>query len=234
MTCFSDISLQAILPPWLGWFCFSRRSTVGLMNCDNGRQDDSQSRDSAVGHDEPQSHSSEYQTPRPLSYEKKQPNLPAPVKRQNPPSILNIQRIKPASPTDLQEEAITAIPETLRKDQANGTKDTSTSRDSGEIIGLPESGLPKPKQVWCVFTMLDDSTKDQIKPLLYVGVIYHPLQEAIMLLGVKHREKTEIMGCSVSFFNGEDQDALRQILSPYIPKDEWPYIHAKYGFKSHV
>ncbi|KAE8397814.1 hypothetical protein BDV37DRAFT_264800 [Aspergillus pseudonomiae] len=161
MTCFNDIFLQAIIPPWLRRFCFDRRSPVGLMDCDNGRQDDSQSRDSAVGHDEPQSRSSEYQTPRPLSYENEQPNLPAPAKHQNyslfpkqsnPPSAPNIQRIKPASPTDLGEEAIAAIPETLRNDQAptNGTKGTSTSRDSGEIIGLPESSLPEPVSRNCL------------------------------------------------------------------------------------
>lgn len=146
MTCFNGIFLKAITPAWLGWFCFGQRSPIDWMDCDNGRQDDSKS---ATSHDKPLSGSSEYQTPRPLSYEEDQPNPPALVKspkyslfpkQSNPSSSPKIQRIKPASHAGSEEEAKAARTETLRKDQASTDriKGTSTSMDSGEIIVLPE------------------------------------------------------------------------------------------------
>ncbi|KAE8358206.1 hypothetical protein BDV27DRAFT_150647 [Aspergillus caelatus] len=116
--------LYAILPLCLRRFCSDRRSPVGLMDWDNGEQDDSKS---ATSYNKPLSGSSDYQTPILLFYEKDQPNLPALVKSQKyslfpkqskPSSAPKIQRIKLSSPADSGEEAMAAISEILGKDQA--------------------------------------------------------------------------------------------------------------------
>ncbi|KAE8356034.1 hypothetical protein BDV28DRAFT_145536 [Aspergillus coremiiformis] len=104
----------------------------------------------------------------------------------------------------------------------------STSRDSGEIIVLPEPGLPVTEQARCAFPMLDESTRDQIELLGYAGVLDSPIRESILLLGVMYREEPKIMGCTVSFFNREEQGALRRELAYYLTKDEWFHIR-RYG-----
>ncbi|KAK6810579.1 hypothetical protein RU639_013671 [Aspergillus parasiticus] len=235
--------LHAILPPCLRRFCPDRRSPVGLMDWDNGPQDDSKS---ATSHDKPLSGSSEYQTPRPLSYEEGQPNPPAPVKSQKyslfpkqsqPPSAPKMhQRIKPASPADSGEEAIAAIPDTLRKDQAptNRTIRTSTSSDSGQTIFLPTPDLPEPKQVCCGVPMIDDLTSGQIVLLGYKGVRYPSSRGPIMVLSVMYRGETKMMGCSLSFFNGKGQGALRETLSQHLEQDERLHVYKKYGFQMHA
>ncbi|KAF7589588.1 hypothetical protein BBP40_004048 [Aspergillus hancockii] len=111
---------------------------------------------------------------------------------------------------------------------------TPTPRDSGGISVLPEPGLSKTlqKQACRTFPMLNESTRDQIELLGYAGVLDSPVQESIMLLGVKYREEPKIMGCTVSFFNREEQETLRRELAYYLTKDEWFHVR-RYGFYWH-
>ncbi|KAE8130869.1 hypothetical protein BDV38DRAFT_276429 [Aspergillus pseudotamarii] len=89
-----NMSRHAKMPLWFKQFWSDRRRSVDLTDWNDGGQDmNSHSGDAAIGYDQLQSSSSKYQTPKLLTYEEGQPNLPVltpTLRNDRPPTILTI------------------------------------------------------------------------------------------------------------------------------------------------